>query len=193
MSPSTRLKHRDYAAPGLYFVTACSDFKRCIFGKVESGTVRLSSLGRIAEEAWLALPDQFPKIRLPGHMVMPNHVHGIIEIYSEGLAHQAASWQRTAVGGLQLPRPPLLSIIVRSFKANVTRRTGIELGWSTEIWQHNYYDRVIRDDREFANAMRYIAENPIQWQHRGEKSKVKGIALKKKSAQQAAPLQRERA
>jgi REP element-mobilizing transposase RayT len=191
MSPSTRLKHRDYAAPGHYFVTVCSDFKRSIFGKVESGTVRLSSLGRIAEEAWLALPGQFPKIRLWGHMVMPNHVHGIIEIYSEGLAHPAGSWPLTADGRLEFPRLPLLSIIVRSFKANVTRRAGIELEWNTGIWQHNYFDRVIRDDREFANAMRYIAENPIRWQHRGEKSKVKGIALKKDSAQQAAPLQRE--
>ena len=40
----------------------------------------------------------------------------------------------------------------------------MELNWKEETWQKNYYDRVIRDDREFANAMRYIAENPERWE-----------------------------
>src|SRR5713226_8472961 len=137
MSPSRRLKYRDYSAPGLYFVTACSDFKRCIFGNVENGTVRLSNLGRIVEEAWLALPRQFSRIRLHGHIVMPNHVHGIIEISSVQLAQPAATRQRAAAE-LELHRAPSLSIIVRSFKADVTRRAGIELNWSEPVWQRNY-------------------------------------------------------
>lgn len=63
-----------------------------------------------------------------------------------------------------MKRAASLSTIVRAFKADVTRRSGVELGWTEPIWQHNYYDRVIRDDREFSNAERYMAENVIRWQ-----------------------------
>lgn len=61
-------------------------------------------------------------------------------------------------------RAASLSIMVRALKADVTRRAGVELGWTERIWQHNYFDRVIHDDREFSNVMRYMAENPLRWQ-----------------------------
>ena len=67
-------------------MTICSDFKRCIFGEVEKQKVVLSALGRFAEEAWMALPGRHAEIRLHEHVVMPNHVHGIIEIVSGEVA-----------------------------------------------------------------------------------------------------------
>ena len=146
----------------------------------------------------MALPGRHGDIRLHEYVVMPNHVHGIIEIvFGEG-ALQAAPLQRgvgergvgeRGVGGVV--RVPLLSVVVRSFKADVTRRAGVELGWGGEIWQKNYFDRVIRDGREFSNATRYIAENPVRWEakrlQRAENSKIR-----EKLALQAAPLQRGR-
>ena len=189
---SRRLKNRDYASPGRYFVTICSDFKRCIFGTVEGGMVRLSKLGQIAEEAWLALAQQFPGIRLHGHVVMPNHVHGIVEVRPDKQAQQAAPLQRAGADATAMRRAASLSITVRAFKANVTRRAGVELGWTERIWRHNYYDRVIRDDREFSNAMRYIAENPLRWQCQGAKIAANREVTSKRPAQQAAPLQRGR-
>jgi REP element-mobilizing transposase RayT len=164
MFSSRRLVNHDYSAPGFYFVTACSDFKRCTFGSVEKGAVRLSKLGKIVEEAWMALTTHFSGICLHGHMVMPIHVHGIVQICPGGRAQQAAPLQRAASREVETRQAPALSTIVRAFKAEVTRRAGRELGWSREIWQHNYYDRVIRDGREFSNAIRYIAENPVRWQ-----------------------------
>ncbi len=185
VSGSRRLKYRDYSAPGLYFVTICSDFKRCTFGRVEQQRVVFSPLGRIVEEAWIALPSRHAEIRLHEHMVMPNHVHGIIEIVSGGQALRAAPLQREARA---VVRVPLLSVVVRSFKADVTRRAGLELGWNEEIWQQNYFDRVIRDGREFSNAARYIAENPIRWTGKKLQSD-ENREIKGKLALQAAPLQ----
>ena len=193
MFPSRRLKHRDYSAPGFYFVTICSDFKRCIFGIVEDGKMKLSHLGRIVEEAWLALPRQFSRIRLHGRMVMPNHVHGIIEISSVQLAQRAAPLQGAVTEGLELRRASSLSVIVRSFKADVTRRAGIELHWNEPVWQRNYFDRVIRDGQEFSNALRYIEENPLRWQRQKEQLGTDSEARTHGLAQQAAPLQRYRA
>jgi REP element-mobilizing transposase RayT len=180
-----RLKYRDYSAPGLYFVTICSNFKRCTFGRVEQQKVVFSPLGRIVEEAWIALSSRYAEIRLHEHMVMPNHVHGIIEIVSGEQALQAAPLQREARA---VARVPLLSVVVRSFKADVTRRAGLELGWNEEIWQHNYFDRVIRDGREFSNAARYIAENPIRWTGKKLQSD-EDREIKRKLALRAAPLQ----
>ncbi len=200
MFASRRLKYRDYSASGLYFVTVCSDFKRCTFGKVVDKKVELSPLGRIVEEAWLALSRRISGIRLHAHVVMPNHIHGIVEISQQKLAQQAAPLQRatgiapevrrTAGFWEEDRRTPSLSIIVRSFKADVTRRAGVELEWKKEIWQHNYFDRVIRDGNEFANASRYIAENPIRWQIQGQRMKADH---EPRRAQQTAPLQRDRA
>ena len=146
-----------------------------------------SPLGRIVEEAWLALARRHAEIRLHEQVVMPNHVHGIIEIVSAERARQAAPLQREVSAAV---RVPLLSVVVRSFKADVTRRAGVELGWNEEIWQQNYFDRVIRDGREFSNAARYIAENPIRWTGKKLQSD-ENREIKRKLALQAAPLQRE--
>jgi REP element-mobilizing transposase RayT len=31
------------------------------------------------------------------------------------------------------------------------------------LWQRNYYERVIRDERELARAREYIVNNPLKW------------------------------
>lgn len=190
MSASRRLKYRDYSSPDLYFVTVCSDFKLCTFGKVINKKVQLSPLGRIVDEAWLALSSRVFGIQLREHVVMPNHIHGIVEIVQQKLAQRAAPLERPTGPRQGDRRGPSLSIIVRSFKADVTRRAGLELKWKKEIWQHNYFDRVIRDGREFANASRYIAENPLRWQVQGQRMKVD---REMGWAQRAAPPQKDRA
>ena len=174
-------------------MTICSDFKQCIFGTVERGAVRLSKLGQVAEEAWLALGQRFPGIQLHGHVVMPNHVHGIIEIRLVRQAQRAAPLQRAGHGSTVIPRAASLSIMVRAFKADVTRRAGVELGWTERIWQRNYYDRVIRDDREFSNAMRYMAENPVRWQAQALRFAERRVYSNlNRDERHAAPLRRGR-
>jgi REP-associated tyrosine transposase len=185
-----RMPNRDYSSRGFYFVTICADFKRCVFGKVINARLEHSALGRIIEEGWIALANHFAGIRLHAHIVMPNHLHGIIEICSERMAQRAAPLQRGGGAGIKAPGAVSLSVVVRAFKADVTRRAGRELGWTGEIWQRNYYDRVIRDGREFANALRYIAENPLRWQSQANRfAENRGLASSRK-AQRAAPLQR---
>jgi len=90
------------------------------------------------------------------------------------------------------PLAASLSTIVRSFKAEVTRRSRLELNWEGEIWQRSYFDRVIRDGREFSNASRYIAENPLKWEWDRENLKTKAMADKSRLAQHAVSLQRNR-
>jgi len=191
LSPAPRLKHRDYSSPGSYFVTICADFKRCVFGDVQAERVQLSALGRIVREAWIGIPFHFARIRLHESIVMPNHVHGIVEIvqFLTGAQH-AAPLQEVAVSPTRLVGGSL-SVIVRSFKAEVTRRAHLELNWAGEIWQRNYFDRVIRDGQEFSDATRYIRENPMRWQWQ-RKELVENPGRKERLAQHAAPLQSRR-
>lgn len=60
--------------------------------------------------------------------------------------------------------PGSIGAIVRSFKSIVAKRAHKELGWDGPIWQRNYFEPVLRDGKEFADASRYIAENPKKWE-----------------------------
>jgi putative transposase len=185
-----RLNGRDYSAPGLYFVTICASQKRCVLGRVENKRVELTVLGRITRESWIAIPLHFPRVNLHSFVIMPNHVHGIIEIVKAGPAQHAARLQGRQPSASQYLTSGSLSVIVRSFKAEVSRRGREELLYQGRIWQPNYYDRVIRDGREFADASRYILENPQNWERDLENPSATAISSHKaRLAQHAARLQ----
>ena len=191
---SIRLKGRDYSSPGLYFVTICAHDKQCVFGRIVGGQVQLSSLGQTAHECWVGIPLHFAWINLHGFVIMPNHVNDIFEIASQAGAQHAAPLQVQVSVERVGPsvKPGSLSAVVRSFKAAVTKRARSELKWAGEIWQRNYFERVIRDGQEFSDASRYIAENPMKWEWDRENLKSKrDPTAEVVGAQHAAPLQRK--
>lgn len=81
---SVRLKGYDYSRAGLYFITICVQNKKCLFGKIENvGTCQgmsLHDIGQIAHQYWLDIPNHCPRMVLHEHIIMPNHMHGIIQL-----------------------------------------------------------------------------------------------------------------
>ena len=77
---SIRLCGYDYAQEGLYFVTVCCRDKACLFGEIVDGEMILNPAGRMVEKCWLDIPKHFPHVVLHDYIIMPNHVHGIIEL-----------------------------------------------------------------------------------------------------------------
>ena len=75
-----RLPGYDYSQPGFYFVTINTKNKELFFGKVIDGKMILSEFGLIAEKYWLEIAEHFSMVRLWEFVVMPNHIHGIIQI-----------------------------------------------------------------------------------------------------------------
>ena len=75
-----RLKEYDYAQAGLYFITICTHNRKCLFGNVADGKMVLNDAGKMIETQWQELTKRFPNIVLHQYVVMPNHVHGIIQI-----------------------------------------------------------------------------------------------------------------
>jgi len=79
--PSSRKPDWDYRKQAIYFVTICTYKRTCYFGKVENGKMMLSETGKIASKHWIDIPNHFPFIELINFVVMPNHIHGLLEIH----------------------------------------------------------------------------------------------------------------
>jgi len=157
---SIRLRGHDYSAAGFYFVTICTENKKCTLGPAADTRGRLSALGEIVRDYWVAIPEHFANVRLHAFVVMPNHFHGIVEL----VANQGRSSAAPLPVGAPRVAPGSLGTIVRSFKAAVTKWARAELKWEGEVWQRNYFERVLRDGQEIADATAYISENPKRWE-----------------------------
>ena len=81
---SIRLPGYDYASPGSYFVTVCTHQRKLLFGEVIAGQMHRNALGDIVHAEWYATERVRPEIRLDAFVVMPNHLHGILEIIDVG-------------------------------------------------------------------------------------------------------------
>ena len=72
-----RLREYDYSQAGAYFITIITYQRACLFGEIVDGAMELNEYSHIADECWRAISDHFPHVELGGHVVMPNHIHGI--------------------------------------------------------------------------------------------------------------------
>jgi len=125
-----RLQEYDYSTPTAYFVTICAYKHQCLFGSFEDRSILISDLGTVVDITWKNLRDHFD-IELDEYVIMPNHFHGIVTIIP-------------AMNALDLLKCPTLISIIQTFKSLSTKRIHT-LGYSGQIWQRSYYDRIIRD------------------------------------------------
>ena len=167
---SIRLKEYDYTQSGAYFVTVCTSQRECFFGEIVGGEIHLNRRGEIVTECWHAISDHFPQVELDAFVVMPNHVHGIILINAGVGAGVGAQHAAPLRKKFYVPSGSL-GAIVRSFKSAVTKRINKMHGSpGMPIWQRNYYEHVIRNDKGWDTIRRYIESNPQNWADDDENS-----------------------
>ena len=77
---SIRLKGYDYSQEGFYYITICCQDKICRFGNVKNDKMILNDVGNIANNCWREIPNHFPNVILHEYIIMPNHIHGIIQL-----------------------------------------------------------------------------------------------------------------
>jgi REP element-mobilizing transposase RayT len=122
----------------------------CSLAAIDEHGITLSQLGKIVERYWQEIPAHFPSVNLDAHVIMPNHLHGIIELR-------------------YIPQnnsPDLCSFrtVMTAFKGACTRTWGHLCDTSTRsIWQRSYYERIIRNESELLKFRTYILQNPIKW------------------------------
>jgi hypothetical protein len=60
-------------------------------------------------------------------------------------------------------KPKSLGAFIAGFKSSVTSRARRELQMSA-IWQRNYFEHIIRSDKEYGKTWEYIENNPQRWE-----------------------------
>jgi len=161
----------DYSLPGAYFVTICAHARQCIFGDVIDGEMNLSDFGKIAQEEWQKTSVLRANVQLGAFVVMPNHVHAIIHIPEEDGFVQPTMPSSPRRGDRPVapteargPSPRSIGAIMAGFKSAVTTRINIMRHTpGFPVWQRNYYEHIIKNDKEYLQIEGYILENPIQW------------------------------
>ena len=179
--PSTRLQQWDYGWNGSYFVTICTQNRKCYFGNINNcrdaiyrvSDYHISEIGKITGKYWLQIPKQFPFVRLGYHIVMPNHVHDIIIIDNQNEnrdemntpTENRDAMNRISTGGITGNNNPMLhenlSRIIRWYKGVVTfRARSINKDFA---WQSRFHEHIIRNEKSYNDISEYIVNNPQKW------------------------------
>ncbi|MBI3985715.1 MAG: hypothetical protein HY343_02250 [Lentisphaerae bacterium] len=147
-----RMQGWDFTSPGWYFLTICTKGMKSAFGTVVNGRMALNVAGTVADRFWREIPAHFPRAVVDEHVVMPNHVHGLLCLLDRATAGR---------GPLETFGKPVagsVPTIVRSYKGAVTRAVG------ENVWQGRFYEVRARDDVARANIRNYIRFNPQNYQ-----------------------------
>ena len=135
-----RLHNYNYSYNGAYFITICTKNKENLLWKnVGANCVRpldqlpLSKIGIVIENEIYKLNTVYENIKVDKYQIMLNHIHLIIFIYED-------SNGRTQFA-------PTISRIIKQFKGSITKQIGFS------IWQKSFYDRIIRNEKEYQSVM----------------------------------------
>ena len=173
---SIRLNGYDYSKAGLYFITICTHNRENLFGEIDDGKMILNEYGEIVEKEIIKTNSLRKNIKIDEYIIMPNHIHFIIEIVTVGAYGNTPKNEITAYTNIehgvnhyaptkQLKSPSKnIGAIVRAIKACSTaninklrKTTGIP------VWQRNYYENIIRDENAHLKIAEYIKNNPVLW------------------------------
>lgn len=141
--------------------------------------MQLNEFGQIAFDEWLKLPERFPNFELDVFQIMPNHMHGIIVLKNEG---DGGGGGKERAGASPAPTDAQNSIslddigvemnatvgdIVGAYKSLVSNGC-LEIYKSKnermgKLWQRNYYENIIRDEKAYLAISNYIINNPANW------------------------------
>jgi len=168
---SVRLEGYDYSQNGMYFVTICTKNRQEFFGSIVDEKMMLSEIGKMANEFWQEIPKHFPFVKIDEFIIMPNHIHGILEINWNIIGGTSPDVETQNFASLQPGKTyknkfgsqsKNLASIIRGFKAGVKKYATMNNIYFH--WQSRFYDCIIRND-EYLNRIReYIQTNPKMWQ-----------------------------
>jgi len=148
-----RLKDYDYSHGGCYFVTICTKYRIDHFGEIVDGEMILNENGKIVNQQWLWIGEQYNYVFLDRFVIMPNHFHGILIIINDVGNGRDRS----------LPKIKSLSSLIGAFKTTSSKMIH-QMGNNEFSWQKSFYDHIIRDEKDFYNIQEYIQNNPMQWE-----------------------------
>lgn len=140
--------------------------------------MQLKDAGLMIDLLWRKLTDKFPNVQLDEYVIMPNHFHGIIYGGAAPCGRpniQHKELRQTNKIAHQRPGQshgiaPTVGDIVNWFKTMTSNKyiRGVNInGWKpfpVKLWQCNYYEHIIRDEKKLNHYRQYISDNPANWQ-----------------------------
>ncbi len=166
---SIRLKEYDYSQAGAYFVTICTWDRECLFGDIVNcrgnSRIALNKHGKVAKEYIGRIKDRFDNVYIEEYIIMPNHIHAIIFIdQSVGVIHELpphASFAERRKHRRQMLLPQIIGWFKMNASKSINQIRGTE---GRPVWQKNYYEHVVRNEKELRSIQEYIINNPLQWE-----------------------------
>ena len=144
-----RLIEYDYSTPNAYFITICTHNRKNLFWEDTCemidcpGNVPLTNLGRIVWQCIHGIPSHYPEISVDHAVIMPNHIHLLLQINTDSDGRPMAA--------------PTISTVINQVKGVVSKTAGFS------VWQKGFYDHVIRGERDYIDIWNYIEGNPGKW------------------------------
>ena len=144
-----RLESYDYSTAGAYFVTICTQDRRCLLSHIvgTSAEIQYTSYGEIAREQLFLLEQRYPFLKIDQYVIMPNHIHAILML-SEAVTDR--------------PRPTVTDIVC-AYKSLTTRECK-KVRPVGKLFQTSFYEHVIRGRKDYDEIAEYIVNNPKQWE-----------------------------
>lgn len=144
-----RLTDYDYSTPNAYFITICTDKRKPLFWTVGAAIGRpqdvpLSEGGKIVDRCINDIPIHYPAISVDQYVIMPNHIHLLLQIHA-------------GIDGRPMAAPTV-SQVVNQLKGAASKLAGFPL------WQKGFHDHVIRGDADYKEIWNYIQNNPATWE-----------------------------
>ena len=130
-----RLKEYDYSSKGMYFITICTKDKKDVFGKIVDNKMIFNDYGNKLNDILMSFKND--KYEIDYYQIMPNHIHFIVNINEDNLID--------------------LSKVISQIKSKCTNLLAYK-----NLWQKNFYERVVSDEKEYNNIVIYINENPYR-------------------------------
>jgi len=103
-----------------------------------SCSLKIPEIAILVQDALLFFDNE--RYKLISWVIMPNHVHLLIEINA----------------GYSMPK------VIQSWKGFTARKANQLLGSSGHFWQRDYFDRYIRNEEHYYNTIDYIHDNPVK-------------------------------
>ena len=145
-----RVPQYNYSNVGYYFITICIQNRKCILSQIinttEKNSIKLKLLpyGEISEKIIKNTNKVYDNIQIYDYVIMPNHIHFICEIIKN-------------VKKNDLPQNAIIPSIVGTLKKLINKKC------KEKIWQINYYEHIIRNEKEYLKILKYMQDNPYRW------------------------------
>ena len=103
----------------------------------------MTDLGMMVKQVIYDISRHYPAITVDHAVVMPNHIHLLLQINTDTDGRPMAA--------------PTISTVINQMKGVISKNAGFS------VWQKGFYDHVIRNDNDYRDIWNYIEGNPGKW------------------------------